>query len=110
MLVEKFEFVGTEAAEPSMIQVPSTYFLKLSKIACQPPFCNSTELISSASKVSTTFVLSPSYEKMIFAFLPSPMVYSINRLLAFRWFLFQYKLSNAPRSGKHNSTTGHLDF
>src|SRR5215211_2098956 len=55
----------------------SVYFLKLSRIACQPPLCISIEFCDSASKVSTICVWLPSSLKLIFAFLPSSMVYSM---------------------------------
>ena len=53
----------------------SVYFLKLSSIACHPPCCISIEFSFSASKLSSTLVLFPSEEKVIFTFLPSSMVY-----------------------------------
>jgi hypothetical protein len=43
----------------------STYFLKLSRIACHPALCCSSEFVPSASKDSTIFTLSPSIEKSI---------------------------------------------
>src|SRR5687767_2279963 len=49
-------------------------------MACQPPFCNSTEFVFSASKLSTTFVVFPFAVKVIATFLPSPIVYSMYSL------------------------------
>ena len=55
-------------------QFASTYFLKLSKMACQPPRCNSTEFSVSASKDSTTSVSLPLLEKVMSTFRLSPSV------------------------------------
>src|SRR5215207_9897949 len=59
-------------------QFASTYFLKLSRIACHPPLCISIELVLSASNVSTTSVVSPAGVKCTVTFRPSPRVYSIS--------------------------------
>lgn len=52
----------------------SAYFLKLSRIACQPACWKSTGCVFSGSNVSITLVLSPSCSNETVTFRPSPKV------------------------------------
>ena len=60
----------------------STYFLKLFKMACQPPRCISIGLVFSASKVVANLVLAlSSLVNMTSTFLPSEIAYTINSFI-----------------------------